>query len=90
MNEDIGYLIQMRFAYLFESIVFGLVGHELVGAVELLLEEVEVQVEEELLEHFLDVLEANSLAAIRGELSLHHGGLVGEEAAFDGLFLILI
>tara|TARA_B110000285_G_scaffold15940_1_gene15721 strand:- start:152 stop:394 length:243 start_codon:yes stop_codon:yes gene_type:complete len=80
----------MCFAYLFESIVFWLVGHELVGTVELLLEEVEVKLEEELFEHFLDVLEVNSLAAIRGELGLHDGGFVGEEAAFDGLFLVLV
>jgi|TARA_B110001450_G_C17280315_1_gene343160 hypothetical protein len=80
----------MRYAYLFESIVFGLGGHELVGAVELLLEEVEVELEEERFEHFLDVLEVNSLAAIRGELRLHDGRLVGEKAAFDGLFLVLV
>ena len=88
MNEDVGYLIQMRFAYLFESIVFGLGGDKLVSSVELLLKEVEVYLEEELFEHFLDVLEVNTLGAIRGELSLHHRGLVSEEAAFDCLFLI--
>ena len=80
----------MRYAYLFESIVFGLGGYQLVGAVELLLEEVEVELEEERFEHFLDVLEVNSLAAVRGELRLHDGSLVGEKAAFDGLFLVLV
>jgi hypothetical protein len=80
----------MCFAYLFESIVFGLGGDKLVSSVELLLKEVEVYLEEELFEHFLDVLEVHAFGAIRRELSLHHRGLVGEEAAFDCLFLILI
>ena len=60
------------------------------GAVELLLEEVEVELEEERFEHFLDVLEVNSLAAVSGELRLHDGRFVGEKAAFDGLFLVLV